>query len=238
MPSILRHILAGHQRLLVAGIFGVAVPLVLPGGWNVFLRWFIGWDAGVTLHLALVWLMMLRSAEADIRRRAQIEDESRIVILGLCVAAALVSLAVLPGLLGQSGHASSTEKAVRLCLGVYTIVASWFFLHTIFVLHYAHEYYGAVRAESAKKGGAGGDKSVPKQRGGLDFAGDEPFYNYIDFAYFAFTIGMTAQTSDTQVTTSPMRRLALAHSIVTFFFNTGILALSINLVAGLLTGGS
>jgi uncharacterized membrane protein len=221
-----------HQRLFISIACGAIFPFLLPADWAVFPRGMMGWDIGASLYLALVWIMMLRSQEDDLRRRAHGEDESRGMILALCTAASLVSLGALPVLLGNNVKLPEAVKTLHFCLGVYTVVCSWFFLQTIFTVHYAHEYYGAASGASGCSTKAAARES---RRGGLDFAGDEAFYHYTDFGYFCFTIGMTAQTSDTAVTTARMRRLVLVHSIIAFFFNTGILAVTINLVAGLLS---
>jgi len=116
---------------------------------------------------------------------------------------------------------SGNLLALHLTLTVLTIVGSWLLVHTIFALHYAHAYYQP--AASSKDGDAGG----------LDFPSDwEP--DYWDFMYFSFVIGMTSQVSDVEVNSRVMRRLALLHGILSFFFNTAILAMSINIIAGLI----
>ncbi len=102
-----------------------------------------------------------------------------------------------------------------------TIIGSWLLVHTIFAMHYAHEYYQDHQTQSDCKAG------------GLDFPEDiEP--DYWDFLYFSFVIGMTSQVSDVQITSRSMRRLSLLHSILSFFFNTAIVAMSINIIAGLI----
>ena len=105
----------------------------------------------------------------------------------------------------------------HILVSVLAVICSWFLVHTVFIFRYAHIYYGS------------GDKPV----GGLDFPGDdEP--DYLDFAYFSFIIGMTSQVSDVDITSSVMRRLALLHGILSFFFNAVIIALSINIISGLI----
>jgi uncharacterized membrane protein len=100
------------------------------------------------------------------------------------------------------------------------VVASWTVTHTVFALHYAHHYYGDGPAPGADD-----------DRGGLAFPGEEP-PDYWDFLYFSFVVGMTCQVSDVQVTSRAMRRMTLMHGVLSFFFNTVILALSVNLLAG------
>jgi len=210
-----------HPRLFLAAALGTIIGLLLPESWGVLVRVVFGWDVAATLYNLLAWIMMLRGTEASIRYKASLQDESGWTLLGIAAASALVSLCAIIGLLGGK-DIPDPEKTLRLVLAIYTIITSWFFLHTLFTLHYAHEHYGAGQGDQGKT------------RGGLQFPGTDPTPGYIDFAYYSFTIGMTAQTSDTAVTTTPMRGLTLAHGILTFFFNTVILALSINIAASLL----
>jgi uncharacterized membrane protein len=210
-----------HPRLFIAAGVGAVIGVVLPESWGSLVRVVFSWDAAATLYNVLAWIMMLRGTEATIRYKASLQDESGWTLLMISAAAALISLCAIVGLLGGK-DIPDPEKTLRLVLAIYTIINSWFFLHTLFTLHYAHEHYGAGQ----------GDKG--KTRGGLQFPGTDPTPGYVDFAYYSFTIGMTAQTSDTAVTTTSMRGLTLAHGILTFFFNTVILALSINIAASLL----
>ncbi len=209
-----------HPQLFIGAAFGVAVGLALPPGWRFITRMVTGWDAAAVLYLALTWAIMLKDQEQRIRSRAQINDESGFTILILSAASATASMGALIGLLSDFHDLPAGLKTPHLALVAFTIVCAWFFLQTLFTLHYAHEYYG---------GGANG-----AERGGLKFSGSPSALRYLDFAYFAFTIGVTAQTSDTAVTTPRMRRLTLAHSILAFFFNTIVLALSVNIAASLL----
>jgi uncharacterized membrane protein len=210
-----------HPRLFIGAGFGVAVGLALPPGWRPITRMVTGWDTAAVLYLALSLAIMLKDQETRIRRRAQIADESGFTILILSAASAAASMGALIGLLSGFHELPADLKTPHLMLVAFTIVCAWFFLQTLFTLHYAHEYYGSA--------GAGG-----AERGGLKFSGSPSTLRYLDFAYFAFTIGVTAQTSDTAVTSPRMRRLTLAHSILAFFFNTIILALSVNIAASLL----
>jgi uncharacterized membrane protein len=222
-PSSLLSTLDAHKRLVVAIILGGLVGIALPHRWGLPAEIIGGLDVSTLLYIVLAWIMMLRDDEQAMRRRARQQDEARWLILLLSAVTAAASLCVLPGLLAGQDKAPALEKALHAGLSVFTILCSWLFLQTIFTQHYAHEYYDAPAA---------GTKA--KERGGLAFAGQLATPGYTDFAYFAFTIGMTFQTSDTGVTAIRMRRLTLAHAILSFFFNTGILALAINVVAGMI----
>jgi len=205
-----------RPRLLISIAIGIAVTLALSlSGWRTSTRIILGWDAGVALYLLLTCILMARSTIAGIRDHAAQDDEGRFAILVLTVLAALASLAAIVAELGigEGGKRTGTQ----LALATVTIFLSWTFIHTIFALNYAHDYYGEHGAK----------------RSGLKFP-DDADPDYWDFVYFSFVVGMTCQVSDVQVTGRIMRRLTLSHGIIAFLFNTMILALSINLLAGLL----
>ena len=163
---------------------------------------------------------MLRATPGSMRRYARQEDEGRLVILSLITAAACVSLFAIGFILHDKGSSSSL-LVLHLTLSVVTIIGSWLLVHTIFALHYARTYYQD-------------DKTLSECKAeGLDFPGDdEP--DYWDFLYFSFVIGMTSQVSDVNVMSRTMRRLSLLHGVLSFFFNTTILAMTINIIAGII----
>lgn len=166
--------------------------------------------------------MMIAAEPKQMRRRAKRQDESRFAIFTFVVAAACISLLAIGFMLNDKKGLPANILTLHLTLSAVTVVCSWLLMHTMFTLHYAHSYY---RDESQTPNE---DKT-----GGLDFPSqNQP--DYWDFLYFSFVIGMTCQTSDVALTSCPMRRLALIHGVITFFFNTVILALSINIVAGLI----
>jgi uncharacterized membrane protein len=157
------------------------------------------------------------SQVSHIRRRARIEDEGKTAILVLTAAAALASLGAIVAELGSSSPGSSARSPAHLILATVTIVMSWAFTHTIFALHYAHDFY-------QEEGGKGGGLAFP--------GGEEP--DYWDFVYFSFVIGMTSQVSDVAIISKTMRRTAAAHGIVSFVFNAALLALTVNIAASAL----
>jgi uncharacterized membrane protein len=157
--------------------------------------------------------MMARADVQQIRRRAADQDEGAIVILTLTVAAALASLLAIVALLGTSAAGPSPRRSGELILATITIVLSWALIHTIFALHYAHEFYDASGI------------------GGMAFPGGEKEPDYWDFAYFSLVVGMTSQVSDVGVTSKVIRRTVAAHGVVSFFFNAALLALTVNIAA-------
>ncbi|MBS1181700.1 MAG: hypothetical protein H6Q99_1580 [Proteobacteria bacterium] len=209
------HVLRVRPRLIAGIAVGVAVGLLLPGfAWQT--RLLAGWDAGVLLYLVTTWRMMVRSDVHQLRRRAAQYDEGEWTIILMLVAATLSSLVAI----GAELHQARLEAVVPLWRPVaaaVTIMISWLFLHSIMTLHYAHDYY---LAEGSEPGLVFPDR--PKEPG------------YWDFAYFAFTIGVAAQTADIAIASPRIRKVALAHAVLSFFFNTAILALAINVGASLL----
>jgi uncharacterized membrane protein len=224
----LRHRLPARPRLLLAVLGGAVLYLVLPGAIPSATRLVLAWDLATIGFLAMIALMMAHATQQTIRYRAAREDESAVVILVIMVGAALASMAAIFFLLHEAKDAQGWLASARIALAGLTILLSWLLCHTIYALHYAHGFYGVPAA--AKRSGAAGEGPVA---GGLAFPGEE-HPDYWDFLYFSFVVGMTCQVSDVQVTSRPMRRLTLAHGVVAFAFNTVILALTINLAAGLL----
>jgi uncharacterized membrane protein len=200
-----------RPRLFASLGIGALVVVVLGafGLWRPATRLLIGWDISVGLYLVLVAHLMARSDVDRMRQRAALEDEGQVAILVLTVAAALASLAAIFAELG----AGAGRRPAHIALATGTILLSWAFIHTIFALHYAHEFY---------------DEDVG---GGMAFPGGEAEPDYWDFVYFAFVIGMTSQVSDVGVTSRQIRRTVAAHGVVAFVFNAALLALTVNLAA-------
>jgi uncharacterized membrane protein len=214
---LLLRIVTARKRLFASAIVGIAVSLALGvlTIWPRSTRVLIGWDLGVALYLGLAAHVMASADIDDIRQHAEQQDEGQGTILVLSVTAALASLAAIVNHLRPSAAGAADRQLAHIALAGVTILLSWAFVHTIFALHYAHEFY---------------DLHAP---GGLAFPGEhEP--DYWDFMYFSFVIGMTSQVSDVTVTTQRIRRVVAAHGVLSFLFNMALLALSINLTASAL----
>ena len=206
-----------HAKLLIGALVGLIVIALAPFT-LLTTRLLMGWDIGVALYLVLIQLTMTHCDIDRIRRRAAEEDEGAFAILLMTMAATFASLVAIVFALGGSKSAPHEQAAVLIGLTIATILLSWFFVHTIFALHYAHEYYGERR-----------DGII----GGLNFPGDDD-PDYWDFFYFSLVIGMTSQVSDVAITSKSIRRIATMHGALSFFFNVTVLALTINIVSGLL----
>jgi uncharacterized membrane protein len=202
-----------QPRLITATLAGVLLCFVGPGRGAT--RLLVAWDCSTALYLVLALAMMARSSIDRLRVRAALQDEGELVILGLTSITALVSLA---GIMAELVAAKKMQVhgGLHIALAVSTVFLSWSFLHTIFAVHYAHEYYSPDDDGTAE---------------GLEFPGQES-PDYWDFMYYSFVIGTACATSDVNITSRGMRRTTALHCVVAFFFNTTILALMVNIGAG------
>jgi len=212
-----------RPRFLIGVAVAAILLMLLPAQWRQTTRTILALDGGGLVFLVSTWVMMVRSTERHMRLRAALQDEGQLVALALTVGAALFSLITVAVELHDLKDLPAGRTLDHVGLAAATILCSWFVTHTMFALHYAHGFYVDPNPH---------DDRV-ERIGGLDIPGC-PHPDYWDFLYFSFTIGMTFQTSDVQITSRSLRRQALAHGVLSFFFNTVILALSVNIAAGLL----
>jgi len=210
-PRIVR-IVRARPRLAICVLVAIGVALALSGISVLAERLLIAWDVGIALYLVAAYQLIATGNEHRMRRSAALEDEGRFGVLILTVTAALASLGAIVILL--TGAHVGLRTPHTLALAIITILLSWAFIHTIFALHYAHEYYG-------ERGGKSGGLNFPNE--------DKP--DYWDFVYFSFVIGMTSQVSDVAVAARGIRRTVAAHGIVSFLFNAALLALLVNIAA-------
>ena len=209
----------GPQRL-VYGLLGglVACALPLPLSWEF--RGLLGWSVGVAVYLMLAWWLCVGFDAQRTRARAQAQDEPSVVLFLVLLLATMACVAAITVMMQQSRDLSGLQRALHIGLSVVALALSWLFIQTIFTFHYAHRYYHE-------------EKLNEPDGPGLQFPGGlDP--DYFDFLYYAHVVGMTSQVSDVQVTSREMRRLTLVHGVLSFGFNMLILALSINVVAGVL----
>lgn len=173
----------------------------------------VGWTAAAVVFSGWTWRSIWRLDAAETAADVSLEDPSRLVADLACLIAAVASLVAVGVVLVQAGNASGTTKLLEIALAIVSVSASWLLIHTVFTLRYARHYY-ARQAES------------------VDFNQSAP-PRYSDFAYLAFTIGMTFQVSDTDLKTNDIRRLALRHMLLSYLMGAVFVAITINLVAGL-----
>jgi uncharacterized membrane protein len=221
LASLVSRIDARH-RVAFSFIVGVSAFLLVHRHVRFWTASIIAWDVFAASVLALAWIMILVTPPGALRRRAQAQDVSRTLIFIFAVLAACASLIAVGFVLHTNKVNPQPHAALHLGLALLAVVMAWSLTHTVFGLRYAHTFYG--------------DSDDPKAKEhvrGLEFPG-ETNPNYIDFAYFSFVIGMTFQVSDVQITSRDIRQLALVHSMLSFAFNTVILALAINTASNLL----
>jgi len=209
LPRPVRLVYA-RPRTFISLATAILAFFLLPVTLRLSTRLLLGWDIFIAVYLLLVYLMMLRSRHSDIRRNAARQDDGRFLILLVTALGAFASIAAIVLELGASPHGRP-----ELALSTLTIVLSWAAVHTTFALHYAHDYYRGAKP------------------GGLQFpCGDtEAHADYWDFVYFSFVIGMTAQVSDVGITDKIIRRTATVHGIISFVYNTALVALMVNIAA-------
>ena len=174
----------------------------------------IGWDTAAVIYLVMVWVAVYRMNAEVTARMAGEEDPSNPVAELVVVTASIAALVAVGFALVRAGHATGTTKASLIGLGAVSVVLSWLVVHTVYMLRYARSYYG-------------------EPTGGISFNEQDP-PAYLDFAYFSFTIGMTFQVSDTNITRKAIRHLALHHALLSYLFGAVILASAINIFASLL----
>jgi len=214
--------LDAHYRLYLSLAIGIVVFLCVRHMDSVPAVTLITWIAIALSIVILDWVPILTAHPKDIRKVASLEDSSRVLIFVFVLAASLVSLVAIYLLLKSSKGASEETVTGYIFLAMAAVFVSWWMVHTVFTMRYAHLYYTPTDKGKAPIGG-------------LDFPGDEKDPDYLDFVYFSFVVGMTFQVSDVEISSRQIRRLAWIHGLISFAFNTAIVALSINVISGLVS---
>lgn len=208
-----------HRLLISLVLAMVAFFVSRHNGCDGRLLIMLAWDIFCLSYLLMAWTVFCSRSTTHMRELARKEDNSRLVISVLIIVASFASMIMV--LLLILSKDNSTNRAFPLVVSVLGVLLSWIMLHTIFTFHYAMMYYDD-------------DESDPNQHAqGLEFPGGDTNPDYIDFAYFAFVIGMTFQVSDIEITCRNLRRKVLVHSLLSFALNTFVVALTINVIAGL-----
>lgn len=222
--QILQHFMSGvknrpHFFLALLAAAVLSGLLFWWGHWSWSTNILIGWNMAIWLYLANLGYRMWRAEHSDMQQQAKRQDASKWIILllvllalSMCMMAIGAQLADLP----KQGWL----KIGHLMLALLTILSSWLLMHSVFALHYAHDYY------LARSRG---------EEGGLDFPGTE-HPKYPDFIHFSYIMGTASQTADIQITSRGIRMLNTLHALLSFGFNTIILAISINAASDLLSG--
>jgi len=178
------------------------------------------WDIGALSYLGFGWFVIARTDETQTRLRAQRYDPSGYIMFLLVVTAASISFVAIGFIVGDIKDLPFWPRAERLTLSIAALFLSWLLIHTVFAFHYARLYYSLPVAGA-------------EHHRGLKFPDDdEP--DYLDFAYYSFVVGMTSQVSDVAVLSRQMRRLTMVHGVLSFVYNIAILAMSINIIGGVI----
>jgi uncharacterized membrane protein len=207
-----------HPRLWISAAVGCGLFVLLPAHWSTLSRILVCWNCGAALFLGLIYFWMTRLTAEQICSRYIEEDESAPIILAVVTAAALLSVVAIVEPLANIKHASGIARGAHFALAAFTLVNSWVLVPTMFTTQYADLYY------STKAG----------QRP-LHFPGTE-MPVFWDFAYFSFTIAAACQTADVSTLNAGVRKIVIAHTVISFLFNASILGFAINVTAGLIGG--
>jgi uncharacterized membrane protein len=215
------HALDAHHRMFAGCAIAALTFLGLHGRVTLPTQLVLAWNAFALTIVALAWVVICTKDPYEVRRNAWLQDASATFLFVLVISAATASLLAVGLLMGSAHGLPPTSMAGHIALSVLAVVFSWMLVHTLFTLRYAHFYFREAR-------------SVARDAisGGLIFPG-KGSPDYLDFAYFSAVIGMTCQVSDVQICSPNMRRLALVHGLISFAFNTAILAMFVNIIAGL-----
>lgn len=213
MAATRRYTITARVRLLICALLGIATAVLVTLAGRGQYAALAAWDVAGVTYAGSVLLMVLRFDEATTKSHALSENPGRAAGDVLLLVASLASLFAVGLLIVQAGNASGTEKLIDVALGLGSVIISWGVVHTIFLLTYARLYYG-------------------EPQGGISFS-QPSAPRYADFAYVAFTIGMTFQVSDTELGTKRIRATALKHALLSYVFGTVIIASTINFLAGL-----
>ena len=209
------------QLLGMAMALAFGAALVLEQSFSTRFVLLVSWDVGALCYLGLGWLVITHADATLTRLRAQRYDPSGYTIFVLVVIAASTSFVAIGFMVGDIKDLPFWPRAERLMLSVAALLLSWLLIHTLFAFHYARLYY--FRPE-------GGDE----HHRGLKFPDEDDEPDYLDFAYYSFVVGMTSQVSDIAVLSRRMRRLTLIHGVLSFIYNIAILAMSINIIGGVI----
>ena len=206
-----------RPRMFISAAVGVVAGLAATEYASPVTRALLGWNVGVWLFLVLIGLMMLRSDHDRLRRAAIAQAEGAATVLTLVIVAAIVSIVAIVFELSAAKQPGGHHAVPHILFALATVAGAWLLLPTLFAMNYASLYY---RTEHGS---------------GLQFPGPDATFkpDYADFLYFSFTIAVASQTADVSISTRPMRRLVLLQSVLSFVFNTTILAFTINIAASL-----
>jgi len=214
---------AHHKLYISLGVAITALGICYAVELENSLRWMIAWLSYALTSIILAWITIRSAHPSQIKHDAHAQDSSRTFIFLFAVAAAFASLFSIIMLLRENSDKTDQSMLTEIIVPLLCVVSSWWLVHTVFTMRYAHFYYCDIDHEK---------KGKVEKPGGLIFpGGQDP--DYMDFVYFAFVVGMTFQVSDVEISAKRIRRLAWMHGVLSFAFNTVIVALTINVLSGM-----
>ena len=205
-----------HPRIWIALAAGIVTYFFLPGHWSVISRVLASWDFGVALFLVSIYRWMTSLTAVQICDRYIEEDPSAPFVLIVVTVAAMLSLAAIVEPLATLHQVAGVQRVTHFALATVTLVNSWLLVPTMFTTYYADMFYSVGQADRP-----------------LRFPETE-MPVFWDFAYFSFTIAAACQTADVLTTRASMRKVVIAHELISFLFNVSILGFAINVTAGLI----
>jgi len=218
-PTFIR-LIVSRPRLFSSILVGTLAAIFLPKSLasHDITRVIIGWNIGTWLYLVFATRMIFWTSHEKMRSRALVQDDGKYFVLVMVIIASMASIGAIFAELSVVKDLHGALRYLHILLAVMTIISSWAFIQVMFALHYAHDFY--IAKENGKSGG-------------LVFP-DVTAPDYSDFLYFACVIGTSGQTADVSFNSNSMRRTGLVHCVLAFFFNTTLLALTINIASGLI----
>ena len=218
-PNFTRLIIT-RPRLFGSILVGILAALLMPNSLasHKITRIILGWNVGTWLYLVLAARMIFWTSHEKMRARALLQNDGKYFVLLMVIIASIVSIGAIFAELSVVKDMHGMLRSAHVALAVMTIVSSWLFIQVMFALHYAHDFYIAKEHSNSS---------------GLEFPGT-PCPDYSDFLYFACVIGTSGQTADVSFISKAMRKVGLIHCVLAFFFNTTLLALTINIASGLI----
>jgi uncharacterized membrane protein len=205
-----------HVRLVSSIAAGVLLFFLLPHQWMWLTRVLVSWNVGVLLFIALLSRLMFGLNSEQLTRKYEDEDEAAVLILTISIVGAILAMASIIAFLSGMDEVSRSEKPIHIALAVITVINTWVLIPTMFTLHYADMFYSATAQDRPLR---------------FPDTGEPLFW---DFAYFSFTISAACQTADVATAQGTIRKVVIAHSVLSFFFNASILGFAINVTAGLI----
>jgi uncharacterized membrane protein len=208
------------QRVITASLLSAVSYFIIPSNMSRLVKPMLFWDIFSLAYLILSFAVVKKRPIDEIRKWAKKDDGSIAIVFSLILIASFASM-IMVLLLVRSQNNISAKDSLYFPVSIMGIFLSWLMVHTVFIFHYAHMYYDDD------------DNDPEKDAYGLEFPEKDPKPDYIDFAYFSFVIGCTFQVSDVEISSPKIRRVVLFHSLLSFCLNTFVVALTINLIAGL-----